>query len=706
MVGIGTVIGIIAVVAVAIFAYFGFYLIQDNQVGIKRRRMFGKAMPQGHIIAIDGEVGIQADTLMPGLYWKMPIVWKVEKVNVIYISPDSIGVVNAIDGAPMPKGRVLGDEVDSNNFQDAKLFLQNGGIKGPQVAILRPGVYRINTGAFNVTVAKATKIGEEMIGVVIAEDGRPLPSGYLIAPKPPEAASQECPYARTHKHFTDGQAFIDSGGYRGTQQESLQPGVYYINPLFFTVKPVNIQEVPPGYVAVIRSNIGVELESKQGAPSFNTGQDDITTPVHEESETLLISDKNVRGIWKDPVAPGKYNLNPLAFTPYLVPTSAITIDWANDLQKRHEPDSLNKKTDDFFKFSQLKVTSSDAFTLDVDVRMIIRIRPENAPFVIARFGSVENLIQQIVHPLIDSSFRNKAGNEKAIEFIKSRTRLQEEALNTARLEFDKYHVEAQNLLVSYILAPPELMKTQTDKEIAEQQLAQFQKQAEAQEMRKDVMSKTAQADKQGEVVAAQLSIEIERSRANARRESAEGDKASAMIIAEGESYKLQKMAEGEAAKIKSIAEAEAAKIEMTGKADGAKIKYIGEADAMKVKYMGDAEASRIKAVGQAEAYSEKSVGEGLADAFKAQVEAMGGDNIARLKIVEAIAAGKVQIVPEILVSSNGPSGGGSLGDVLTLLFTQKVAEEAKKAEAAKKPETIDIKSAELPVKKPEEAETF
>jgi regulator of protease activity HflC (stomatin/prohibitin superfamily) len=678
------ILGAIVIAVAAFFVYSGLYLIQDNEVGIKRKKMFGKTMPQGHIIALDGEVGIQADTLMPGLYWKMPFIWAVEKVKVVNIGPDWIGMVNAIDGRPMQKGRVLGDEVESNNFQDAKMFLQNGGIKGPQVAILRPGVYRINTAAFNITLTRATRIEEEMIGIVIAEDGRPLPSGYLIAPKPPEDPSQEHPNARTHKHFTDGQAFVDSGGYRGTQQESLQPGVYYINPIQFTVKPVKIQEVPPGYVAVIRSNIGVELESKMGFPSNNSDSDDIGTPVHEEPETLLITDKNVRGIWKEPVAPGKYNLNPLAFTPYLVPTSAITIDWANDMPAKHE---ASQRADDFFKFSQLKVTSSDAFTLDVDVRMIIRIRPENAPFVIARFGSVENLIQQIVHPLIDSSFRNKAGNEKAIEFIKSRTRLQEEALNTARKEFEKYHVEAQNLLVSYILAPPELMKTQTDKEIAEQQLAQFQKQAEAQEMRKDVMSKTAQADKQGEVVAAKLSIEIEQSRADARKKSAEGDKAANMILAEGESYKLQKMAEGESAKIKSIAEAEAAKTQM-----------IARADAAKVKYLGEAEASRIKNVGESEAYSQKAVGEAMADAYRAQVEAMGGDNIARLKMVEAIAQGNIKIIPDILVSSNGETG--NLGDMLTLFLTQKVIAQAKKPGAeAKKPEEKKDKPAE-------EEETF
>ena len=105
---------------------------------------------------------------------------------------------------------------------------------------------------------------------------------------------------------------------------------------------------------------------------------------------------------------------------------------------------------EFFKFNQLKVTSKDGFQLEVDVRMVIRILPENAAFVIARFGSVFNLIQQIVHPLIDAEFRNNAGEKQALEFVRSRSQLQQEALDKARQAFQKYMVEAQNLLISYI----------------------------------------------------------------------------------------------------------------------------------------------------------------------------------------------------------------------------------------------------------------
>ena len=38
-----------------------------------------------------------------------------------------------IDGEPLPKGRVLADEVECNQFQDAEMFLANQGKKGPQV---------------------------------------------------------------------------------------------------------------------------------------------------------------------------------------------------------------------------------------------------------------------------------------------------------------------------------------------------------------------------------------------------------------------------------------------------------------------------------------------------------------------------------------------------------------------------------------------
>ncbi len=563
--------------------------------------------------------------------------------------------MESVDGQSLPKGRLLGDEVECNHYQDAKMFLDNGGMKGPQVAILRPGTYRINTKAFKVLKAKTVEVPPEKIGVLIANDGLPLPSGYIVAPRPLTVPDKDHPYAKDCQHFQDGQAFLNSGGYRGPQLDTLQPGRYYINPLLFKVDLYHVAEVPPGYVAILRSNVGQMLEVKEGSPIPNVGavgpaqiEDPekqivvISQPVHEEAESLLILDKNMRGIWKEPMAPGKYNLNPLAFTAYLVPTSAVTIDWASELDRRAQhiaPDTVksivkpelrevpDEDATEFFKFNQLRVTSMDGFQLEVDVRMIIRIRPPNAAFVIARFGSVKNLIEQIVHPLIDSSFRNKAGEEKAINFIMSRTELQRSALEKAQKQFEAYHVEAQNLLIAYIKVDQALLDTQTKREIALQQQAQYEQEAKAQEKRIEVQAKVANADKQPEVVAAMLSIEIERNKAEAKRKEAEGERDMNKITADGEKYRVQALAEAKAYELKTVAEGMS--------------------------------------------YEQREVGKGVADAYRAQAEVIGPEATAIIKLMNEVGVNSVKITPDILIgAANGDNGATAL---LSTWLAQAVA---------------------------------
>jgi len=665
-----TTLIIIGIVVLLILLIPGLKLITDLEVGILTKRMFGRKMPQGQVVARNGQIGVQADILMPGLYWRIPIIWKIHKSPITEILPQEVGIVESIDGRPIPKGRFLGDEIECNHFQDAKMFLDNGGMKGPQVAMLRPGIYRINLYAFKVYKSPVVEVPPEMIGVVIANDGLPLPSGYIVAPRPLEVVTPKYPNVKNCQYFQDGQAFLNSAGHRGPQLDTLQPGRYYINPLLFKVEQYEVAAVPPGYVAVLRSNVGMELEKQMGVPIPNVGAVgpsskgrpegqlvQIDQPVHEDAETLLILDKNMRGIWKEPVAPGKYNINPLAFTPYLVPTSAVTIDWASGFDQRaqhttpdiaaisgiktsseaHDEASSDKATE-FFKFSQLRVTSMDGFQLEVDVRMIIRIRPQNAAFIIARFGSVKNLIEQIVHPLIDSSFRNKAGEEKAINFIMSRTELQRSALEKAQAQFEVYHVEAQNLLIAYIKVDQALLDTQTKREIALQQQAQYQQEALAQEERIEVQSKAANADKQPEVVAAMLSIQIENSKADAKRMLAGGERDLNKITADGEKYRVQ---------------------------------AISEADAYRLKQIGDGTSYQIKTIADAKAYEQREVGQGVADAYAAQAEIIGPTATAAIKVVNEVGVNNVKITPDILISAAGGDQGAT--SLLSTWLAQAVA---------------------------------
>jgi regulator of protease activity HflC (stomatin/prohibitin superfamily) len=606
-------IGLVIVVVLVLLLIDGLYLIHENQVGIATRKIFGRRMPAGQVIARHGQIGVQAATLMPGLYFRMPIVWSVSKVPVIEIGPNNIATIESIDGRPLPPGRRLGDEVDSNQFQDGERFLDTGGFKGPQVGFLRPGRYRINTRLFATGIQAASYIPAGKVGLVTAQDGRPLPSKLLVAPQPQREPTPQYPSARDHTYFQNGQAFLDSGGFRGPQADTIQPGTYYVNPLLFEVAVVDTYEVPPGFVAVLRSNLGEELDRPQDRPLSVSADPDFDQKLTAEVESLLTTDRNKRGIWRNPLAPGRYNLNTKAFTAYLVPTSAIMVDWASS--ERPSAPSMSRPsasptrdqsnypylTDEtmggaeFFKFNQLKVTSKDGFQLEVDVRIVIRILPENAAFVIARFGSVFNLIQQIVHPLIDAEFRNNAGQKQALEFVRSRSQLQEEAVEKARQVFRKYMVEAQNLLISYIQVDEALLATQTKKEIAVQEQAQYVEQAVAEERRIALQAMTARANLQPQVVQADLQIVINENNAKAAVKKAEGLR----------------------------------------------------------------DATRIEADGNAAAI--RRIGEAQGDAYHAQADVIGPDKVALIKTVDLLQAGKVRITPDTLVeTASGAEGTGTM----------------------------------------------
>lgn len=619
---IGGIVLCLVVFIILLVIIKGFCLIGANQVGILTKNMFDKKMPEGQIIARHGEIGVQARTLMPGLYWRLPIIWSFTKIPVVTVDIASIGIVESIDGEPLPKGRVLADEVECNQFQDAEMFLANHGKKGPQVGILRPGTYRINSELFNITKAHAVKIAENTIGIAVAKDGIPLPTGYVIAPKALNNNGTEA----DHKSYQNGQLFIDSKGYRGPQLDTLQPGIYFINPNLFDIKVADVAEVLPGYVAVIRSNVGLELERTPVGPELTTKEGKLGGPIHEDVEKILITDKYTRGIWREPIAPGKYNLNSIAFTAYQVPTSAVTIDWASEGKIGTEVKGVKpteaKAAGVLYSFDPLKVTSKDGFQLEVNVRMVIRIQPGNAAYIIARFGSVANLIDQIVHPLIDSSFRNKAGEKKAIDFFQSRTDLQTEALAHAQDRFSEYNVEAQNLLIAYIDIPKDLLDTQTKKEIANQQQAQYDQEALAQEKRIAVMEKSSRADKQKDVIDAKLSIDINNDRAEAMVKEADGKRRSAILQAQGAKESTILVADGNS-------------------------------------------------------YKSKIEGDGVAAAYNAQKEAIGQQNVAIIRLIQEIAAGKIQIVPQVLV---GGGEGSASGNLFNAWLSQMISQNAPKNE--------------------------
>src|SRR6201991_5300031 len=101
-------IAFVALVILLIIARRYFVNVGAREIAIKERRYFGKRMPPGRVVATEGEVGIQADVLKPGLHLiRWPFEKVVRKVPLIEIGPDEMGIIEAVDGEPNPPGRIF-----------------------------------------------------------------------------------------------------------------------------------------------------------------------------------------------------------------------------------------------------------------------------------------------------------------------------------------------------------------------------------------------------------------------------------------------------------------------------------------------------------------------------------------------------------------------------------------------------------------------
>jgi len=620
----------------------------------------GEPMPMGSIFAPDraqnahnnfqdpiafikqgGVKGIQLRTLPPGKWAIHPYLFRVSIAESTVVPPGKVGVITAADGAPLDQGRLHGKAIQHHkNFQDAEAFIYNGGQKGPQVEILTPGTYRIHTqsistenssdmmaGLFNVRMFDATMITENQIGLVEALDGAPLdPKDYVATP------------VTGHDNFQDSNAFITAGGQRGPQKDILLPGTYYINPLLFKVILESAKEVRPGEVAVVVSNTGKdpseeirramaqkirerleqeEAEQMQIAAEKLDRVDGDNKASLEDIKAELISgdpaDKRLdsgaheayvvpegyRGIQELVVGPGRYYVNTLAVSPIVIPTTNQTVEWtAGEVANTFDP---------------FEVISKDGFTMQLEVRVVFRVKPEDAPFMVAKIGDVNRLIQNVMHPLIDSIFRNQASESSAMAYLQNRHEEQERAEARVRMHLLKYHVDVVNVLICHIHLPEELMKTQTEKILAEQKQNMYNAQREAEIKRIELEKTSSQADNQRSLMEATVGVDIAGKRSEQRKKEAEGE---AYYISE------------------------------TGKAEAEKMRLMGEA--------------------QGVAYNE-------------QVKALGGNGVALIETLKVIGEKGVRITPDIMASGgNGSGDGGGIGTLLLLnLFRDQMHKNEK-----------------------------
>jgi uncharacterized membrane protein YqiK len=597
--------------------FFGVVIVPEDKIGLVTKKFVligNQSLPEGRIIATDGQAGFQAQTLAPGVYfgkwfWQYDVTFQ----SFTIIPTGKIGLVLAKDGRELQPGAVLARRVDCDVFQNAESFLRNGGQKGRQTAIMTPGSYRINTFLFEVEISDMINVPDNAVGIVTTMEGKAIENGQIAGKLIPD-----------HNNYQDTDTFLANGGYKGLQEQVILSGTYFLNPWFAKVEMLKMTEIPISHVGVVISYVGSDGEDLSGV-EFKHGN---------------IVGKNFKGVWAEPLGPGKYPLNPYIMKVEYVPTTNLVLNWASARSEAHQLDK---------NLSTITVRSKDGFTFNLDVAQIIHIPAIEAPKVIARFGNMGNLVTQVLEPTIGNYFRNSAQDSGVIDFLKSRKERQESAKSHIGTVLEQYNVFGVDTLIGDIVPPESLMKTLTDRKIAEEQKVTYETQMRAQETRQALEKETAIAEIQKEIVKADQGVLIAERIADATVKKATGDANSMRLQANAEADRMKLMASGEAEKVRLLAIAEAERTELVAKAD-----------AEKITLTGNAEAGKILAIGKSSAES-----------YKLAVEAMGGNNFTQLKVMEAIGEQHIRIMPDVLISG-GDGANGPIGGLLGLKLLEEI----------------------------------
>ena len=650
------ILAAVVVIGLLKFCWLTLRFIPNDRVGVVEKLWSSSgSVPEGQILALNGEAGFQADLLRGGIHWGLwRWQYRIHKSPLVTIPQGKIGYVYARDGQPLTAGQTLGSVVDCNHFQDAQAFLngddktERRGQRGRQLAIVREGVYAINPALFVVITENAVfalmhtlshqerqsiiawqkeladvdgynpvVIGRPMkaldplhpekhehvdsIGIVTVHDGPSLAPGEIIAP----VVGAEPGGSHYHNNFQTPQAFLDGGGRRGRQYVPLTDGTYFINRWFATIELIPKTVVPIGYVGVVVSYYG------------RTGRD-LSGESFRHGERVA---EGERGVWERPYGPGKYAFNTYAGSIVMVPTTNFVLHWITGKSETHRYDESLRSID---------LVTRDAYEPSLPLSVVVHIDYQRAPNVIQRFGDVKKLITQTIDPLLSAFFRDIAHKKTMLELLHERDVIQNEARAELRRRFHEFDIECVDVLIGKP-DPVEgdkkiesLLEQLRLRQLSIEQLETYERQKAATEKLRTLNEVQAQADMQQHLTNARVKAQIAES-------EGEADLARARKTAE----KQIVMADAQLAQARRQAE---------------QTLVLAEADAKQAQLHGQGEGQRILQAGLAEAA-----------VLQRKVDSYGDPRLYSLSNLAGHLAKSTQpLVPEQVFISGG--AGGSLGD--------------------------------------------
>ncbi len=511
----------IAAIFVAAWAIFGTSVVwpKSGHFATLNRVYFGSSLPPGRIVALEGELGPQARIITAGFHWEtfVTLINEVDEKNTVYtVPPGKCAIMSAKDGHYIVGGSAFAepwpDMIEHRMANDAVFFLTSSESKG-------------------------------------------------------------------------------GGGQRGPQATVLTPGSYTLNPyLWETPRIIPATRVEQGTVGVVKSSVLSAVDFgpfTKPKPTNNTLT--VLTPdkLPANSAKVLLVPVGAIGVWEVGLPNGLYYINNDAYKMTMVPSTAIVCGYKGGYKYRNieilldKDGQITERATDVVVAETKDAADSAIFTkpegwdVPQELRALVQIDPELAPFVVASLGLTEanatNIVEdRVVTPILRSVVRNVIGG-MPISFIQTRAKLDAEGkpmlnaagesvtesvheyrpvrvmdllenrssiekaiLDLAKPECLKEGVSLMEIRLSDSAIPGELLIARKREQLAQQLTKAWVEEQKAQDQRQKTENARSQADQQVKFVAAEIDARAALERAKGREAEGTAEKNYLISLAQGQ----------------------------------------------------------------------------------------------------------------------------------------------------------------------------
>ena len=438
--------------------------------------------------------------------------------SFVIVGQDEVGHLNKIYGfRSMPPGQIVAVN----------------GQKGPQAELLPPGFnLSLFIRVFNqVKMEPLVEIKSGFCGKITTLDGISLREGQVFADEWSEAKFQ---------NMLNAEYFLTHNGQKGPQISVLKPGKYRLNKYLFNVTETKVTNIDAGFVGVVKSNVQ-QVEEDPNAIEIRKTAGGLVARVVP---------KGYKGVWKNVFYPGQYYLNDDAFQVIPIDTRVQTWAYIGGFLRRYIDLKLDQngniaQTERQVEFPKPPEAADIAITVRIegweiplDSRILVQVDAENAPYVVASVGTIEEIENDIITPTYRSIQRNVCGTTKreALDLIYKRAELEDIVEKEMIVEGEKAFITIKEVRFGEPAYPPELMIARLREQLAMQLKETYVKEQIAQVQRVETEKARAIADQQPKLIEA----DIEKQAATFKKDASK-------LIGEGEKLRLIEIAEGQKA---------------------------------------------------------------------------------------------------------------------------------------------------------------